>query len=69
MSIKHLCDGCGADMGVCRFPAVIEIGANAGTGMSALRVELRPVDGMQGNRELDVCLKCIVKGLREAGAL
>jgi hypothetical protein len=63
MTTKHLCDGCGADMGSCRFPAVIEIGPNAGTGLNALRVELRPVDGLHGNRELDVCRECIVAGL------
>lgn len=64
MSTKILCDGCGADMGSCRYPAVIEIGPNAGKpGMLATRLELRPVDGANGNREVDVCRKCIVEGL------
>lgn len=64
MSIKRFCDGCGADMGACRFPAVIEIGPNAGhPGMFVTRLELRPVDGVNGNREVDVCRDCIVKGL------
>lgn len=61
--IRRTCDGCGAEMGACRFPAVIEIGPGAGRpGMLATRLELRPVDVADG-REVDVCRDCIVRGL------
>ena len=66
MSVKRFCDGCGADMGSCRFPAGFELPAR--DGRPARLVELRPVDPLAGNVEIDVCRACIDEGLKREPA-